>query len=199
MCYKQLLVQSLFECFLIGHSFPSSGAIWSMLSHMRLGEPLQKPGPFRSLAMWQNVTKDDQDSRYIKIQATTQTHIYEQKYQLVKVPEHIRCFASLVAANYVFPLSLDKFPDISDDTSVTSGLYDLHEVFPSALAMSWSVLICMSAQKLQKPALLPFCTVSCSLTKLLWKSSAFLTHLRNICGIAQKLRTSLYFQKVSHE
>lgn len=70
--------------------------------------------------------------------------------------------------------------------------------FCFSYAMLWSVL-CMSAQK---PALLLFSAVSCSLTVLqtsCWKNNAFLTHLWNVCGTARKLRTSLYFQKVSHE
>ena len=70
-----------------------------MLSHMRVGEPtMQKPGPFRSLQVLST-----------------------------RLPEHIRCFASSVAAKGILPLSLSlqlpfstlstQFRDISDDAS----------------------------------------------------------------------------------
>ena len=66
---------------------------------MRVGEPtMQKPGPFRSLQVLST-----------------------------RLPEHIRCFASSVAAKGILPLSLSlqlpfstlstQFRDISDDAS----------------------------------------------------------------------------------
>jgi hypothetical protein len=132
---------------------------------------------------------------------------FSAKCQLVKVPEHIRCFASSVAAKGILPLSLSTtsfFCFINTNfviflmMLVVCNCIVCFVSFCFSYAMLWSVL-CMSAQK---PALLLFCAVSCRLTDLqtsCWKSNAFLTHLWNICGTARKLRTSLYFQKVSHE
>ena len=133
--------------------------------------------------------KHDQDiSRYIKIQAPIRSHISRQNVNsskclntygasLPRLLQKVFSPSLSLSLSLHFPFSSffllyqHKFLAISDDAS---GLYVLYVLFRFALAMSWSVLICMSAQK---PALLPFCTVSCSQT-----SCEIATLSEHICG-----------------